>query len=482
MKIVSGPTNYIRRGDRSVLNQAQIKSSENTIVFFPTEQTRAEQPWTRPQQRLLEILQQTENRQASITKTCQLAGYSGSSIWYQATQDDHFVAAIHAPGFIWSRERSGLSKPQQRFFAVLQHQENRTLSGAQICQLAGYKAPGPWQRAIKDERFVAAVEALGVTIKRHHLAPHLEVEPATNIEEELAKDVWDMRRLKHDYPKHVAPSTFEVDFSGIDNPVLREQVKRYFRHRLTRWKAATFRRALHHLKIILVLLPPDVHAGILQRRHIEALLPAMNQLRDHQAGRGLFETNTMLDYMATSPAWTGPRPPRFLVWKEDMPRYSQTLPRPIPPDVLDQFDPMLEQAEKAMKEGQEPSLIAPMLWDALLILRYTGMRFEDLAHLHAPDEHGRNGCLEQDSERYWWIRIDHTNTKMGREHRIPTREVDGVIDAIRRQQERAKELPDHFDAHYLFRVAKGILTRELIQPALKKLAPHLMHEEHPYVI
>jgi hypothetical protein len=296
-----------------VLNKAQIKSSENTIVFFPTGQARAEKPWTQSQQRLLEVLQQPENQRASIMKVCQLAGYSGSSIWYQATQDDHFVATIHALGFIWSRDRSGLSKPQQRLLAVLQNPENRKKSGAQICQLAGYKAPCPWQRAIKDERFVAAVETLGVTIKRHHLASHLEVEPATNIEEELAKDVWDMRRLKHDYPKHVAPSTFEVDFSGILNPVLREQVKRYFRHRLTRWKAATFPRALHHLKTVLVLLPPDVHGGTLQRSHMETLLPAMSQLSEHQAGRGLFEAKTMFDYMATSPAWTGPRPPRFLI-------------------------------------------------------------------------------------------------------------------------------------------------------------------------
>jgi integrase len=291
-----------------------------------------------------------------------------------------------------------------------------------------------------------------------------------------------MRRLKHDYPKHVAPSTFKVDFSGIINPFLREQVKRYFRYRLTRWRALTFPRALYHLKAVLTLLPPDIHAGTVQRSHIEALLPAMSQLSDHQAGRGLFEAKTMFDYMSTSPAWTGPRPPRFLIWKEDIPRYSQVLPRPVPPDVLDQFDPLLEQAEKAMKDGQKPLLIAPMLWDALLILRHTGMRFEDLAHLKAPDEHGKKGCPDQDADSYWWICIDSTNTKMAREHRIPTREADGVISAIRRQQERVKHLPDHFDAHYLFRTEKGILTRELIQRALKQLALHLKYEEHPYVI
>ena len=276
-----------------MLNQAQARNLEKTLLLSQRNQAVAEDYWTRPQQRLLEVLGSLDDKNASIKKICEFAGYSGSTIWSEAVKDERFVATVQSLGFICSHK--GLRKYQQRLLAVLQHAENRKLSGAQICRLAGYKTAVPWQRAIKDERFVAAIEALGVIIKRHHLPPHLEVEPATNIEEELAKDVWDMRRLKHDYPKHVAPSTFEVDFSGILNPILREQVKRYFRHRLTRWKAATFRRALHHLKIILVLLPPDVHAGILQRSHIEALLPAMSQLSDHQAGRGLFETKTMLD-------------------------------------------------------------------------------------------------------------------------------------------------------------------------------------------
>jgi hypothetical protein len=62
--------------------------------------------------------------------------------------------------------------------------------------------------AIKDELFVAKVEALGVSVKRLHRPSHLEVEPATNIEEELAKDVWDMRRFKQEYPKHRAPAEY----------------------------------------------------------------------------------------------------------------------------------------------------------------------------------------------------------------------------------------------------------------------------------
>ena len=72
--------------------------------------------------------------------------------------------------------------------------------------------------------------------------------------------------------------------------------------------------------------------------------------------------------------------------------------------------------------------------------------------------------------------------KMAREHRIPTREADGVMDAIRRQQERAMPLPDHFAAHYLFRTDKGIITSGQMQEALKKLASHLTYEGRPYLM
>ncbi len=437
--------------------------------------------WSKPQQRLLVVLQQEEHRTKSLTEICQLAGYS-SAAWYRAVEDERFAAVVQALGVKGKRYYGSLVEAKQRLLEVLQQEEHRQKPVVEICRLAGYKTTTCWLKALQDERFVAAVEALGVPTKRHHLAPHLEVEPATNIEEVLASDVWDIRRLKHDYPKHVAPAQFEVDFSWIVNPVLREQVKHYFRLRLTRWESTTFKSAIYHLKSVLALLPSNLHAGIVQRSHVEALLPAMSQLSIMKASRGLRETKIMFDYMTTSPAWTGPRPPRFLIWEEDIPPRPEALPRPIPPDVLDQFDPLLEQAEKAIKESQEPSILAAVFWDALLILRHTGMRFEDLAHLKAPDEHGRNGCLDQDSERYWWVCIDHTNTKMGREHRIPTRASDGVIDAIRRQQERIKPLPDHFDAHYLFRTEKGVLTRGQIQLALKKLAPHLKHEEQPYQI
>lgn len=76
------------------------------------------------------------------------------------------------------------SKSQQRFLAVLQQEEDRTKSVTEICRLAGYSSRAPWYQALEDERFTTVVQALGVATKRHHLASHLEVELATNIEEE----------------------------------------------------------------------------------------------------------------------------------------------------------------------------------------------------------------------------------------------------------------------------------------------------------
>jgi hypothetical protein len=253
-------------------SSAQAQNHEERLSFLPTNRLVAEGSWTLPQQRLLEVLQHQEYRYASITKICRLAGYPGTYPWHRAMKDSRFVAAVQALGI--KRSHDDLPRWQQRLLEVVQCPENRNKSGAEICRLAGYKKHDPWRKAIEDERFVAKLEALGVNIKRyhHHLAPHIEVMPATNIEDDLAQDIWDMRRLKHDYPKHVAPCTYEVDFSWIVNPALREQVKHYFRHRLPRWEAGTFKRVICSLKYILVLLPPNVHMGTLNRDDMEAVL------------------------------------------------------------------------------------------------------------------------------------------------------------------------------------------------------------------
>jgi len=98
-----------------------------------------------------------------------------------------------------------------------------------------------WERATKDPRFVTRLKQLGVSTGQSRGSPrnqkhegHLEVCLAANPEEELAKDIWDMRKLLPDYPRHRQASDFIVNFTSIIDPDLRAQVKLYFRQRLTR--------------------------------------------------------------------------------------------------------------------------------------------------------------------------------------------------------------------------------------------------------
>jgi integrase len=375
------------------------------------------------------------------------------------------------------------TETQQRLLSVLQQPGRQEASIGELCRANGIQR-SDWYRAVKDAEFADELSRRGVKVrrKRRDREAHIHVSLATDPGEELAKDVWDMRRLKEKYPKHCRPSDFEVDFTWIANPLLRQQVKRYFRDHLTRWEPRTFKGELRWLGYVLSHLPPELDVGRLSREHIEAVLPKVSQLSQHSASHGLRATRAMLNYMATSPAWSGPRPPRGLVWTEDIPPRPQALPRPIPPEVLDQLDPLLETAVQAMKAGHSPALLSELSWDVIVILRHTGMRFEDLAHLKVPDEQHHRGCLDQDSEGYWWIRIDYEITKMGRDHRIPTRRSDGVIDAIRRQRERVEEIPNHFGGNYLFRIQEGVLTRDRFCTALGKLSAHLIYEGKPYVI
>ena len=225
MKIANMLTSDIsRRGEQFVSNSRHPQNHEERISVVPPERTIAEGPWTLSQQRLLEVLQHQEHRDASVTETCRLAGFSSRIPWYQALEDEHFAAVVETFGIKITRHRRKVPDDRtacakQRLLAVLRHPENREKPVAEICQLAGFVSKTPWVNAIKDELFVAKIEALGVPIKRRHRASHLEVEPATNIEEELAKDVWDIRRVKHDYPKHRAPAEYEVrDSRRINYP------------------------------------------------------------------------------------------------------------------------------------------------------------------------------------------------------------------------------------------------------------------------
>lgn len=126
--------------------------------------------------------------------------------WYRALKDERFAAVVHTFDI---KEQS----TSQRLLEVLQQEENRRESVAEICRLAGCTSRA-WYRALADEQFVRAIKAFNIPVRRHTRVAHLEVTLAANVEEELTKDVWDIRRLKPEYPKHRPPARYESHFPG----------------------------------------------------------------------------------------------------------------------------------------------------------------------------------------------------------------------------------------------------------------------------
>lgn len=167
----------------------------------------------------------------------------------------------------------------------------------------------------------------------------------------------------------------------------------------------------------------------------------------------------------------------------NIPFQAERLPHIIPTEVLYQLDMLLNQAICMMESGQTPGILKPVYWDAIFILRRTGIRFDDLIHLREPGYQGYNGCLEQDSDGCWWLHIDHKMNKAAKEYRILLAPSAGVVEAIYRQQERVKGITDYSNEGYLFRSQKGILTYRSFRNALARdLAPHLIHDGQSYAI
>lgn len=465
-----------------------MQSNDTTILASNPQQDRKWKP-TSQQQKILDTLQYEQQQYISIRELCQKVGIN-RSCWDRVRHDQHFVSEIKRRGITIGSQSARLlqesiyspTPAEQRLLDVLRLEQRQSISIRELCQKAGVSRR-TWFTGIKKPHIIAAVAALEVKVGDDGNS-HLNVHLAPNPEEELEKDIWDMRRLKSDYPKHKGASDFKVDFTWIENPVLLKQFKNYFRHQLSQWYPLTFKPKMCRLKYFFRHLSPEAHIGTLDRSVIEDLLPIIMQSSPSTAYECLRQTKQMLDYMATSPAWTETRPQRFLIWSEDIPSEPETLPRPIPPNVLHQFDTLLEQAIRAIQTSETIPLLSPIFWDAILILRRTGMRFEDLAHLKVPDVQGRNGCLDQDPDGYWWIHLHHKISKMGKAHRIPTKMSDGVVEAIHRQQERIKDTPDHFGEHYLFRTEKGVLGARSIRYALNRLCSHshFLHDGRPYHI
>lgn len=142
-------------------------------------------------------------------------------------------------------DTSWMTKAQKKFFDILKNNENKDKRYNEICELAGYKGYGAWYKAIRDERFANLLESIGVNVKSYnkHYPSHNEVEYIKNPkerEEYLKRDIWDMRVLFEEYPRHSKPASFMVDFNKIENKAIRNIIKRYYINMLSTWEPQTF--------------------------------------------------------------------------------------------------------------------------------------------------------------------------------------------------------------------------------------------------
>ena len=364
---------------------------------------------------------------------------------------------------------SWMTSAQKKFYEVLSKEENKKLKYDDISVLAGYKSLGSWYRAIKDERFVKLLELIGVQAKlqNDHYAAHDEVEyikDPKEREEYLENDVWDMRKLFNAYPRHANPQFFIVDFNYIKNSNIRLIIKRYYRSRLSTWAPATFHTNLkayrYFFDTMYELFPTLNSLSELEREnHIEPILSSLTCSKK-QKSRTLREIKTMFEYMYHHKWLDGPK--IGLINKYDTPKVEVILPRPIPPEIKVQLDDYLESTIiPLLEERKQTPIVEPTYWDLLIVIRYTGRRFEDIAHLLAIHKDKSKECLQYDLDGDPQLYLDHRIAKIEKDLKIPIghlKDSNGrniVKRAILRQKERIKDLPPAPDGfYYLFREVK----------------------------
>lgn len=149
-------------------------------------------------------------------------------------------------------DTSWMTKSQKKFFDILKNEKNKNKKYNEICELAGYKSHTAWYTAIKDKRFTNLLENIEfkVWLQNENYPSHNNVKYIKNPkerEEYLKSDIWDMRRLFEEYPRHNNPFKFIVKFNKIKNKAIRNIIKRYFVNMLSNWQPITYQ---FYLKVI----------------------------------------------------------------------------------------------------------------------------------------------------------------------------------------------------------------------------------------
>lgn len=366
-------------------------------------------------------------------------------------------------------DTSWMTKSQKKFFEILKNEENKDKKYNEICELTGYKSTQPWYKAIKDERFTNLLESIGVNVKLYneHYPSHNEVEYIKNPEEReeyLKSDIWDMRRLFKEYPRHFNPEKYIVDFTKIKNIGIRKIIKRYFFNMLSTWNPRTFKCRISNYIFFtdsMYEITPNItsFAQLQREEHIEPILRNM-KCTPKQKKESLIHIKTMFDYMYFN-KWNE-APSLGILNKYDSPKIEKTLPRPIPPNIKIQLDDYIESTIIPLLENNQPTpIIEPQYWDLLIVIRNTGRRFEDICHLIAEHNDKSMECLQYDLDGDPMLYLDHRIAKIPNDLRIPLSHLkdsngNNILErAILRQMERVRKLAPAPDGYkYLFRQIK----------------------------
>lgn len=373
-------------------------------------------------------------------------------------------------------DTSWMSITQKKFFEILRIPQNSNISVKNLLLLTGLKSYTSWRNVCKDERFLYILNKLDINVGINEYPPHYDIEFIKGPNERnmyLQNEVWDVRKLFIDYPRHVPPSTFIVDFSKILNFSIRKIIKEYFKVMLSKWHPVTFKWSLnytqHFINTMNNLFPNITSFSMLTREyHIEKVLSSMC-CSNNTKRECLKLIRSMFIYMYIN-KWECAPTSLSLIIKRDIPKKEEPIPKPIPPNIRVYFDKFLNDTIiPLLEEGKDTPYVSPIFWDMIIIYRHTGIRTEDVTHLIEDSDNSQNGCLK-DTGGNTDLFLSNRISKANQELLIPLNHLDGytkygniVKRAIMRQRERVKILPPSTDGYkYLFRELKDTSGSEAI--------------------
>lgn len=364
-----------------------------------------------------------------------------------------------------------MSKPQKRIFNIVKEEKNRCLDYKEIIKLAGYANSYEWHKVLKDIKYRELLEMLGVQTRRRNnkYPPHNEVnyiENCTERELYLENDIWDMRKLFKQYPRHSSPSSFITNFEKTRNPSIRNIIKKYFINMFSDWDPLTYNFAItrmnHFLNPMFELFPNLNSFSYLEReKHIEKILDNMNCSKKTRR-QCLFLIKSMFIYMFENKWEEGPNSDTLFL-SYDIPQIKRSPPRPILPSVKKTLDDYIIQTIiPLLEDGKATPFTTPSYWDLFIIERFTGRRIEDICHAISESDKKDSDCLRYDKDSDPQLYIDHRIAKIKKDLIIPLAHLNNytvygniVERAILRQKKRVKDLPPVVDGYkYLFREIK----------------------------